>query len=223
MKAILFLTLLAVLSPLTNAFELTFPEQSEVSIVGADLYIKGKQVSIWEVKTSLPKQAHAEYYQQDWKLNGDDFGVVTLDKETIVSKQYDGVLYTAQVTQGYKQSIAIVSTSKAPTNKLLRIIAQVKELPSPTGSEVLNEIKAKDGAKYSTTLVLKNNRSVRRNVNFYTNYLNKHGFIVDREMVNPDGTEGVIIARLGPNEFNATFEKVKGQTYITAVRVDTDV
>lgn len=201
----------------------SFPADSEVTIVAENIYMKGKQVSIWQVKSPLNHGQHANFYIEQWKGNGENFGVQELDSEIIVSKFESGHLYTAQVSQNYPHSVALVSKSSEPSNQLIRAIRKIDDLPKPAGSEVINEIKAKDGAKHSITVVMSNPRNIADNLNFYLNYLNKKGFIVERTLNDKRRKQGVILARKGPNEFNATFQTVNNKTIITAVKVDADI
>lgn len=211
------------LSITVGATDIEFPSDSDVSIVAKDLYMNGNQVSIWQVKNRLTKDEHANFYAENWKGNGNNFGVKNLKSETIVSKLRDRNLLTAQVTQSYPDSVALVSISHKPTNAMSRIVNKIPDIPKPSGSKVFNEIKAKDGAKYSVTLVLSNKRSIASNIDFYISYLEKQGFTIDKVKEHKRKIEGVILARRGPNEFNATFHKKNNQTFITAIRVDADI
>ncbi|WP_100913331.1 hypothetical protein [Pseudoalteromonas spongiae] len=224
MLLIRFITLLSLLFIYSvNAAELVFPEGSEVKVVAEDIFMNGSQVSIWQVETPLKRSEHAEFYANAWQGDGKKFGVKELESEVVVSKFFDGKLFTAQVTQHYPKSIAVVSVSHSPSNKLARIVSKISDLPKPSGSKVLNEIKAKDGAKYSVTLLLSNRKSISNNVSFYTRYLEQQGFTIDRAKTHHKQKEGVILARRGPSEFNATFHIENNQTFITAIRVDADI
>ncbi len=206
-----------------GATDIEFPSDSDVSIVAKDIYMNGNQISIWQVKNSLTKKEHANFYAENWKGNGKNFGVKNLKSETVVSKLRDQNLMTAQVMQSYPNSVALVSISHKPTNAMARIVNKIADIPKPSGSKVFNEIKAKDGAKYSATLVLSNKRSIASNISFYIRYIKNQGFTIDRVEEYKKKREGVILARRGPNEFNATFHKKNNQTFITAIRVDADI
>ncbi|TMO86414.1 hypothetical protein [Pseudoalteromonas spongiae] len=222
-RNILYVLLTLIFCNQSYAFTLDFPKDGSVKVVGRDLFIDSKQVSIWQIESKMSREDHAAFYAEQWKRNGNNFGVTTLKTETVVSKLYDNALYTAQVIQHFPHSIAVVSVSKEPSNSLKRIVRKIEDLPSPSGSEILNNIKAKDGAKYSNTLVLKNSRTISKNMNFYQTFIQKKGFSVEKAQVHPKRTLGVLLARKGPNEFNVTFERKNNQTFVTAIKVDTDI
>ena len=54
-------------------------------------------------------------------------------------------------------------------------------------------------------------------------FIQKKGFSVEKAQVHPKRTMGVLLARKGPNEFNVTFERKNNQTFVTAIKVDTDI
>lgn len=200
-----------------------FPNDSDVSIVGSKMLMNKKELSIWEVKTDLPVSDVTSFYVDLWRGDGEQFGVKDMAQETIVSKLSENILYTAQIGKTFDHTVAIVSASKNPSNEVLRMASKTAKVSRPTGSELLSEIKAKDGAKYSTTLVLRNNHSISRNLSHFNSYIRNDGFFIEESKINKTRDSGFLLARKGPSEFNVTFHKQQGKTYVTAVRVDADV
>ncbi len=223
MKFIYLLVLMVFLSGSCFAADIEFPENSNVTIIGDALYIQGKEVAIWQLKTKQPVAQIAQFYKDKWQKKADKFNLTKINQDVIINRAFNGVLYTAQLTQSYKGCIGIISLSKEPGNKIKRVVQKTQKVSKPSGTKILNKIISKDGAKYSTTMVMENNLSISRNLQYYFNYYQKKGWVINQRYSNKSGNEGHILAKNGPAELNVTFQKKRGKTYLTAVRVDAGI
>jgi len=223
MKSTYLYILIFFLSGSSFANDITFPENSNVSIIGDALYIQGKEVAIWQLKTKQSVDQIAQYYKDEWEETADKFNLTKINQDVIINRAFNGVLYTAQLTKSYKGCIGIISRSKEPSNKIKRIVQKTQKVSKPAGTTTLSEIISKDGAKYSTTLVMENHLSINSNLQYYFNHYQERGWVINQTYANKSGSEGHILAKKGPAELNVTFQKKRGKTFLTAVRVDANI
>jgi len=138
--------------------------------------------SAWAASEKIP--GPIEYPLQDWK---------------VIATFRGGCFYTVQVMPGAKSgSTGFIAVSSAPSKSQLK-----DDVPTMTGSTILNDISHNDGGgKTARTVMLTNGFSPATNAVFYRNDLTGKGWqvIASHEMTTRTGRGSIMVFKNGVKE-----------------------
>tara|TARA_B100001059_G_scaffold235105_1_gene279695 strand:+ start:3962 stop:4633 length:672 start_codon:yes stop_codon:yes gene_type:complete len=221
MKKSFYLILLFLLINLKVEAKISIPENSTLVVISDGMLVDGLKMKAWEFKSNNSLDDNIAFFTDKWESKSDVFTQKKLNEWDVVNAVIDGVIYTAKLRSvGNKGTFGYLGTSEKPDDRLKKLSNSLQGFPMPNGTTVMREIKSEDGGKISNTMILDNNLSVKRNLNFYNKYYTKYNWAIDKVAYTKQLDNGVFIARNGPNNVNITFMRQKGRTFITAVRED---
>lgn len=204
--------------------EVPMPRGAEVIIVAEHMVFNGIAMKNWEINSFGKLDKVLSYYQKKWKkpsVSGQP-GFVQDESGgwTIISRYQGDYLITVQLMQETKARVhGLVGISK------LSGVEKDYELgegfPFPRDTNVINDIKARDGNKNSRTLIALNSRGVKANAQFFRSRFKRKGWSEFSSKSRKDTMEKAVLVmdRFG-DELNMTISATENGSSIVVVLVD---
>ncbi|MDC8015958.1 hypothetical protein [Tahibacter soli] len=199
------------------------PDDAVLTSVGDNMELNGVTMSAWELRSENPPNEVLEFYRRYWAKGGPDGGKAYVENKlgnwTIITHVEGGNVYTAQVQadEAGKGAVGLLGIS----NLLKRADVAGKKLgedfPKPAGSTVQNDLVAQDQGVQSRTILLQNPTSVKQNIQFYIDYFERNGWVIEEGARIVDGDVGVVIASRGSDRWQLTFSPSERSTAMVAV------
>ncbi|WP_024609567.1 hypothetical protein [Pseudoalteromonas sp. TB64] len=203
--------------------QVSFPDDSTIKIVSDGMIVDGVKMRAWDFKSKRSIDFNLDFFTSEWKDKSTKFSHVTIDNWQVINAVIENVVYTAKLRSAGKNiSYGFIATSADLDSKFSVLDKSLNHFPKPSNTTLIREIKSLDGAKKSSTLIMMNGLSVKKNLAFYHEYYSKYNWAVDKSVYSKNQKSGVFLARNGPNNINIVFDSSSSKTMITVVRVDVE-
>jgi len=228
-RCIIILFLISLTCRFVAAKELEFPppKDAAVSLVGNNVTVGGKTMSIRQFYTKNKIEKVQKFYYRLWEKGEiKDLPGYLETKDNppwhIISRLQEGHLLTVQMqsaddggTWGYLASSLLTQEAVQST--------VAESFPKLPDSEILHDIQTKDIGQSGTTMLISNKKSLESNTNYYKNYYQQRGWRTDLDQAIPNNDSYVMAFTSGRDKVNLVLRRVDKSTIITVNKVTHDL
>lgn len=233
MRAALFTTLLALFCSVygrgvaARAPDFPAPPNASVEIVGENMIVGGRAMSIRQFYTRDRMEKVKDFYARKWDKteDGKKPGFIETDASTpwhIITRVEDGYLMTVQVQRaddgGSWGYLGVSLVTQEPSSESLEA-----SVPRPPGSQVLHTMQTEDAGQSADTVMLQNQQSLSSNVNYYRQYYQQRNWRADMDKAVPATKMHILAFTKGRDKINIVLTGDQNKTNIVANRITHDI
>ncbi len=212
---------------MADAPEIPIPKNAKISIVGQDMTVGGKAMSIRQIYTRDKISKVKAFYHSRW-AEAEIPGLPgytennALEPWHIISRLEEGYLLTVQIqraddggTRGYLASSKL-SRELTPSK-------QAESFPKIQGTRIVHDIQSRDAGQRAVTMLLSNHHSLSSNSSYYKNYYQQRGWRIDLDQPMPRAGMYVLAFTHGREKVNIVLTGNENSTKITVNKVVHDI
>lgn len=215
----------------TNAvakdIEFPAPKNAAVSLVGNNISVGGRSMSIRQFYTRDKIEKVKRFYHSRWEK-----GEIKDLPGYLETKANPPWLIISRLEQGYLLTVQMQSAddggtwgylASSPLSQANTSSAALDSFPKLPGSRIIHDMQTKDIGQSGITMLISNEKSLDSNTNYYKNYYQQHGWRTDLDLPLNDSASHILAFTNGRQKVNLVFKTVDKSTVITVNKVTHDI
>lgn len=204
--------------------EFPYSKKMELVTVASNMKVNGLPMRIYQFKTKEEEQHVIDFYTSEWKKEMTD---VLFGDWRILSHKEEGFLMTVQIEQGdfpiTHGTLGITPMFdyiKGNGNKMKQATQNIgRDFPTLPSTEIMIDTESNEQGKRVRTVLFSNNKSVERNLSYYTTQMERNGWSLLAPGIFDKIRKKVPAIAMNKNgeKMNLSFVRQSGKTYGIAV------
>lgn len=203
--------------------EIQLPVSMQVQVVSDDLIMNGLRSQILSFSVDMASAELVEFFADEWP---DEMAVTYLRNSVVMAHREGDFLITVEAREQDSESSSglITVTDYFAARDAERTTAGL-DIDLPSGTEVLQHLRAEDLGKKSETLLLASTDSVGDNLDYYRSYFRDQGFVpLTKGALRRGRNGGAMILNRQAEQLNIAVSEFggerQGDSMILIVRVE---
>jgi hypothetical protein len=229
LKLAIYLTVILFSGADIHAKQPDFPTPSDavVATVSSSTKIAGRDMQIRQFYSNDTPENFKQFYYDEWELTeeGERPGYIESDvfpPWIIITRVENDYLMTVQLQEADNgDTWGYLGMSKVDPNAAGK--KTTTSLPSPFGSEIVQQTKNDDYGKDSETVILSNRSTLGSNVNYYRNYYQDRGWRSDMDQATPKQNSHIMAFTNGRQKINIVLFGSSDETRIVVNHIKSGI